>query len=777
MFSLINILGLSFALTVFYLLYLYISYETSYDAYHINADRIYRVVTLVRTPTEDHFFGTSGPTGPALRSDFPAIESMARIQTVSLAIQNGEKKYQEKNILIADTSLFSVFSFPLLKGDRYTALKEPFSAVLSVSAAKKYFGDADPIGKVLKLDNQFDLTVTGEMKDMPANSNFKGDIVVSMTTLSQRLFPDLDKDWNSFNCNTYLLLRKGAKPGELEAQLSPFIEKYAGKVMRDAKVSFVLSLEPLKDIYLHSKYGSPESGSLLNVRIFSVVAIIILIISSVNFINISTARSAERAKEVGIKKVAGCPRSQLVVQFLGESVVQALAAFLLACLFTQLLLPVFNGFAGKPISHSILDSFYHLMTLLAVSVVIGLLAGIYPAMVLSEFRPAVVLKGKFANSKRGLALRKVLVVTQFIISVVLIIATLTIFLQIDFMRNQPMGFKKDEIYVISFDRSPSIVNRYEAIENSFREIPNVISVSASSSVPGSGNANGPIQIENRAGDMQTAGMNVYFVDYNVVDQYQFPVVAGRSFSKDFRTDSGSAIMVNEAAVLKLGYNSPTQVIGKRFSQAGEGTVIGVIGNFHYRSLQEQIEPLVFRIDPSNFAYFSLRVRSDHLPETLAEITKRWTAMVHDQQFNGYFLSDSLNRLYKGEESFGKLILYFSLFAIFISCLGLVSLTLFSADQRAKEISVRKVLGASPVNIIGLLAREFLLLNVVALIIAAPVAWLVIHSWLQDFAYHIPISAWIFLSGGVIALFISMATISSQTIKAALAKPIKRLRSE
>jgi putative ABC transport system permease protein len=777
-FSLINIIGLAAGMSASLLIYFYVSLELSYDTYHTRADRIYRLVTHVRTPSEDHFFGAAPAMGPALRNDFPEVQKMARVQSIDLLVQKDDKTFQEDNILLADSSLFDIFSFPFLKGDPRTALVDPFSVVLSETAARKYFGKSDPMGQSLLLDEKFSLKVSGIMKDIPLNSHFRSDIIVSMTTLSQKLNPGMDTTaWNSFGGHTYLLFPEGANPQFLQAQLPAFIQKYAGKVMQKEHVFFTLSLEPLKSIYLHSKYGSAESGNIYNVYIFSIIAVFILVIACINFINLTTARSMERAKEVGIRKVIGSSRSQLVAQFLGESILLCLIAFLLSCLFFVLLLPVFNTVSGKIISPGVFQQPKDLLPLFLTALSVGLAAGLYPAIMLSGFRPALVLKGRFTSGRKGILLRQILVVLQFTIAIVLITGTLVAWLQLHYMRNQPLGFKKDQMMAINFHNDRQDKSQYETFKQQLLQIPGVLSACASSSLPSTGYGNGLVQIQNAAGEMQTAGLDMFFVDYDFFKQYQIQLVAGRGFSNDFSTDQQSTMIVNEATVKKFGYTSPAEIIGRRFAQGPEGTIIGVVKNFHYRSLQEEITPLVFHTEPRAYGLISLSLANRNLPSTLAAIENKWKQLDPQHPFSYFFVDEAFNKQYRGEENFGRLFLYFSVFAIFISCLGLLGLAQYSTLQRTKEIGIRKVLGASVSGIVHLLSRDFLKLVGIAFILGSPIAAWTMHKWLEKFAYRISIHWWVFGIVGLTAFLIALFTVSFQAIRAAISNPVHSLRAE
>jgi len=775
-FTFISTLGMAVGMTSFFLIVLYVSLELSYDGFHGKADRIYRVVCDIKTPTE--VLNTSGPSWavpPNLRSHFPEIESSVRLSGASLLVRHGNIKFQEENAVFADSAFFRIFDFQLIKGDAKTALSDQLSIVMSQTAARKYFGNSDPVGQTLLLTGDaLPAKVTGVMKDIPENSHIKADMLVSMSTLTQKFNPGLDDQWGNYGASAYLLLKPGTDAKSLEKKFPAFLERRNGKEMKEHQMYATLLLEPLKDVYLHSTRDGQKTGNINNVYIFSIIGIFILAIACINFINLSTARSLERAKEVGIRKVVGATKIQLSGQFIGESVVVCLIAFVISVLLSALMLPLFNQLAGKTISEGIFASGSKLPVLFILSIAMGLFAGFYPALVLASFRPVSVLKGKFARGTKGIFLRKGLVVTQFTISITLIIATLVVYNQMNFMRGRDLGFSKDQIMVISSNGDPARSSFKESISG----LPGVESAALSSSVPGSSNPGAYSEIENVKGDMQVANMDLYFVDFDYIPQLEIKMAAGRPFSKDFGTDTTKAMILNEAAVKMFGYSSPGQAIGKRFKQWGrEGTIVGVIKNFNYRSLQQEIKPLSMRIEPGGCELVSVKVSAKGLPATIKSIEKKWNSLIPGRPFSYYFLDEFFDRQYRSEERFGKLFLYFAILAIFISCLGLLGLASYSTIQRTREIGIRKVLGANVTGIVGLLSADFLRLVVVAFLIASPLAWLFMHNWLKDFAYHIDISWIVFAAAGLIAVFIAMITISFQALKAAAANPVKSLRIE
>ena len=607
-------------------------------------------------------------------------------------------------------------------------------------------------------------------------------MLVSSSTYAGSLQPGVEEDWGSYLYSTYLLLSPGSDPAGLQSKLPALVQKYAGEALKHKNTTYTLSLEPLKRIYLYSSYGAPVSGNLDNVHILTIIAIFILLIAAVNFINLSTARSVERAKEVGIRKSAGAKRNQLIGQFLIESMLIALISFFLALLCCHLLLPLFNQLSGKQISAGIFTSIVYPLALLALALGIGLLAGIYPALVLSSFKPVVVLKGNFASGSKGALLRKGLVVLQYTISIVLIVSTLIVYSQLHFMQRQPLGFNKDQVLIVSNGTDRGALDFKKAIA----AIPAVQSVTLSSAIPGrsynsEGNDVWPTDAENSKGAWQRINPAYYNVDADFIPLYQIPLLAGRNFYKESRNDSAGVIL-NKTAALSLGYpaSSLQQLIGKRVKGQGDGTaniVIGVVDDFHFHSLREAIQPLCLQTGQWYTQYLSIRINTGNLPGTLTALGNKWEKSVPNRPFSYFFLDEDFNSQYRAEERFGTLFLYFSALALFISCLGLLGLSAYSVLQRTREIGIRKVLGASVSEIVGLLSGDFVKLVILAFVIASPLSWLAMHQWLQSFAYRTSLDGGYFVLAGSGALLIALFTIGFQTIKAAMANPVESLRTD
>lgn len=777
-FSMINIIGLAVGMTAGFLIFMYVKFELSYDHFNENYDNVYRIASDIKSPTETlHWSSTTAPVGPAIKADYPEVEEFTRLFGGNYLVQYRDAKFQENNVQFAEPSLFKVFSFKLIKGDVAKALEAPYSVLMTETLAKKYFGSVDAIGKSLLLDGKYPASVTGVMEDVPHNSHIKFDMLVSVSTL-EKLYKGYLNQWGNYNNFTYLLLKKGYDPAKLQSRLPAFAKKHISDADRRQGMDYAYFLEPLRDVYMVSKRGGgSESGSLSNVYIFSVIAVFILLIACINFINLTTARATERAKEVGIRKVIGAIRKQLTIQFLSESVIICLISFLFSALFSFLLLPLFNQLAGKEVSESIFRHGY-LLQLFIISCVIGLTAGLYPALVLSGFKPITILKGRFSTTSKGIILRKGLVITQFTISIVLIIGTLVVYNQLSYMRNQDLGFKKDQMLTIDFAGDSAIQSRYQVIKNELAKIPNVSSVTASGSIPGFGNGVAYSKIENKSGAMQEMNMNMYDVDYSFIHQFGMKVLAGRVFSEAFGTDTTKAIIINEAASKMLGFTNPGDAVGHNYEQWGrKGKIIGVVKDFHFQGLQTTVKPLNMRIGKRGLNVFTVKIGVKDVTATIKAIEDKWKVLAPERPFNYVFVDATFNKLYASDNTFGSLFLYFAILAIFISCLGLLGLASYSTIQRTREIGIRKVLGASVGGIVNMLSQEFMILVGISAVIAFPLAWYGMDKWLRDFAYRTNITWWEFGLAGIIALVIALTTVSFQAIKAAVANPVKSLRSE
>jgi putative ABC transport system permease protein len=776
-FSLINIIGLAIGLTACFLIYINIKFELSYDTFNEKFDQIYRVAVDVRHPNAPVITTPAAfvQMGPSLQQDYPEVEANVRVLGARFLVQYGNSKFQEDDIIYTDPSLFNVFTFPVIKGDVKKGFEAPFKVVMTQTMARKYFGNADPVGKSITLDSKYPALVTAVIKDVPANSHFKFDMAVSCATF-EKLNPDVLQNWASIHGFTYIVLPKGYNFHKLESQLPAFASRHYTQADKKEGVNYGYHFLPLKDIYMDTIRGGPQVGDLHNIHIFSSIAVFILLIACINFINLTTARATERAKEVGVRKVIGAARKQLIVQFLSESVVLCLIAFLLAVIFSNSLLPIYNQLSGK-VTNTTIFTHNYVFNLFIVSCCIGIGAGLYPAFVLSGFKPVTTLRGKFSKSG-SMLLRRTLVVAQFTISIVLIVGTIVVYTQLNYMRSQPLGFQKDQMLAINFSSDTAVQHRVELIKNELKKIPNVASVTASRSLPGFGNGNSDSEIENKAGVMQQILIDAYYVDYDFIPQFEMKLAAGRIFSKSFGTDTSKAFIINEAAAKSLGYNSPSEAVGRKLLQWGRtGKIIGVLKDFHFQSLQEPVRPLSISVDPDFNRMLTLKITTKNIPATIAAIQSKWKILVPERQFNYAFVDQTFNAQYAAQVNFGNLFMYFAVLAIFISCMGLFGLASYSTIQRTREIGIRKVFGASVTGIVNMLSAGFLKLVVLSALIAFPLAWFIMNKWLQDFAYRIAINWWIFAFAGAMAIVIAFATVAFQAMKAALANPVKSLRAE
>ncbi len=785
-YSFINIAGLAIGMACCLLIVLYIKHELSFDRYHANHERIFRVLQTYRsvekgqkpiTPApQDYQVWGCAPVGPALQADFPEVEAVTQMMSPkSLLLQTGDKRIQQDNLVCADSTVFKVFSWNLLQGDARTALTAPFSIVLTEATAYKLFGNANPVGKTLRADNSQDLLVTGVIQNVPSNSQITFNALISMTS-AHKWQPDVFREWGYVDFYTYVLLKKNARIQPMQAGAASFLKRH-----NPEDSGYTIAFEPLDDAYLHSKAQRQPGpvGSMLNIYLFSCIGIIILLIACVNFMNLSTARSLERAKEVGVRKVLGVTPSALRKQFLLESFIIAFVAGVAAVLFTKLALPVVSELSGKAFAPASLFSGHFAWWVAALIIITGLLAGTYPAWFLSRFRPVVVLKGTVRPSRGSMSLRKALVVFQFTLSVTLIAGTLIVYAELRYLNNHDLGFKKDQMLIINFEGDKKVSQNIDAIKQAIANQPGVGSVAASRAVPGEFLPNAGTNIETANGTMMNKNPLIYEVDFDFIPTLQIPMAAGRNYSRAFTTDSTQALLINEATARLFGYANPADAVGKKFAQWGrQGTIIGVVKDFHFRSLHTKVEPLALRYGmPPDLNRIIVSVKGNQVAATLAAIEKTWKTVAPQRPFLYYFLDEEFNQQYQSEQHFGYLFSLFSFLAIFIACLGLFGLATFTAQQRTKEIGIRKVLGASVANIVVLIAQDFMRLVIIAIVVAIPLCVLVMNRWLNDFAYRVSISPGIFAATAAIALFIALTAISWQSVKAALANPVRAIKNE
>lgn len=779
-YSLINITGLSIGMACCMLMVLYIQDELSYDQFNEKADRVYRVVAGNRDDGQPTNANGAFSWAPSLRTDFSReIEHAVRFRKMGWnekrVIAFGENRFYEPNLFFADANVFDVFTFPFISGDARTALIRPNTIVITESMAEKYFGRQPALGKTLAIDANNDgqftgYEVTGVIKDVPSNSHIQFDFLASFASLKGRT-----EGWGFDPVFTYVLLAPGISKTEVESQLDGFLKKH----MKEPWYS--ITLQPLSEIRLHSKLRAEltPNGDMQYVYMFSAIAVFILGIACINFMNLATARSSQRAREVGMRKVLGAYRSQLIRQFLSEALMLSLLSTIISFGLIELLLPVFNNVAGKRMTVDVLSNLPMLGGLIAAGLIGGLAAGSYPAFFLSAFQPIEVLKGQLkSGSAWTVWFRKGLVIFQFAISVILIIGTLVVSDQMQLVRRFNLGFDRDQIVVLPVN--DGIRQNITAFRTAMLENAGVQNMTLTEQVPArSGNGSG-YTVEGLPEDF---GMHRYFVDYYFLQTYGIPLIAGRNFDDTRPSDATDAFLVNEAFLREVGWKSPEMALGKlvktRWSgQDISGNIIGVTKDFQLFSFREEVTPLVINMRPlKNLNFISLRVTANEYASVLNHIESVWNRFSPDYPFDYYFLNDDFDRLHRSDEQLGRVFAYFAFLAIFIACLGLFGLAAFTTEQRTKEIGIRKVLGASVSGIVALLSKDFVKLVTIAGFLACPVAYYMMRQWQADFVYKAPLSTATFLIAIALALLIALATVSYQAMKAATANPVKTLKYE
>jgi len=785
-YSFINISGLGLGIACCVLIFMFVTDELSYDNYHEKGARIYRVTHSEAakdgtTPNPFWVWGNA-PIGPALKNDFPEIDKVVQFSGRSdILLTYEDKMFQEDGVFFMDSTAFEVFSWKLVKGNPKTVLAAPYSIVLTETTARKYFGNEDPIGKTLKgsesagRSNAGDYTVTGVMEDVPANSHFRFNALLSLNTF-RKSRPEIFNEWGYVDFYTYFLVNEHFDEAAFRKKIPDFKAHY----IKNPEWRYTINIEPLKDAYLRTtaERQPGETGSLPNIYVFSVIGIFILVIAMINFMNLSTARSLERSKEVGVRKSIGADRKSLISQFLGESLIIVLLSAILSLIIVVLALPYMVDFTDKSLH---LESFVNWKTVTlfaAVILFIGLLSGSYPALVLSGFNPVLILKGSSRATTGGSNLRKAMVIFQFSLSIALIAGTIIVYIQMNHLVDKDLGFDKEQMLILDYNYDGIVNQKSEMLKTELEKDPSVQSVAFSRSVPGSYFPHAGTEIETPKGEMVMMGQPIFQVGMDFVTHFGLHLVAGRSYSREHPSDSSKALVINEAAAKQFGYQNPADIIGRKFSQWGRsGVVIGVVKDFNFTSLHRTIEPLTLPFEPYASRYLSVKIKSENIEQTIANIEQVWKLAAPHRPFLYSFLDEDFNRQYKSDFIFRRLFTTFACLAIFIACLGLLGLATYTAQQRTKEIGIRKVLGADVRNIVGLLSRDFIKLVLISVLIATPVSWYAMNKWLEGFAYHTEIQPWIFAVAGCIALAIAVFTISFQSIKAALTNPVSSLKSE
>jgi predicted permease len=773
-FSFINILGLAIGLAAALLILLWVQDELSFDKFHEHADRLYRV-------EEDQYYSgevyhvnvTPYPSGPVWKDEIPEIEDACRYQWPSgMLFTYGEKAFYEGGCVAVDSTFFDLFTYEFLHGNKARALTEPYSAVLTEETAEKYFGDENPIGKSLSVNNQFEFTVTAVLKSIPKNLINQFDILVPYDYLKE--IGQYNDQWGSNSIRTYIKLYENAVIDSVDSKLTAVVKQHNEETTTDFMAA------PFTRIHLHQYWGyGHDPGAIVFVYIFSAIAIFVLLIACINFMNLSTARSATRAREIGLRKVSGAGRRSVIVQFFGESVLLAFISLVFALIIVSSILEVFNKVSGKELDFSSLLAPQFIIAMILVTLVAGLISGIYPALYLSAFRPIKVLKGDLSTGMKSGWFRKVLVVVQFTLSVFLIIGTVIIYRQLNYMKSKDLGYDKENMFY--FQMRGEIRDNYQTIKEEFLRDPKVLSVSASNHQPhqiGSNSGGGDWDGKDPE---QSVLIGTHLVDYDYIETVKIELKDGRSFSKDFpadfAADSSANFMINEVLEKIMGKEN---AVGERFRFWGrEGRVIGVMKDFHYHSVRSKIEPVVFILGYTEWhSWITVRIAPGDLIKTMGDLEKTWNEIMPGYPFDYNFVDESIDQMYRTEERLGNLLKYFTILAIIIACLGLFGLASFTAEKRTQEIGIRKVMGARVRTVMMLLSKEFSILVIISCLIAIPASMLVMgRVFLQNFEYRTDMAWWIFLAASLAALLIAILTVSYQAARAALTNPADALRYE
>jgi putative ABC transport system permease protein len=781
LYSFINIAGLSIGVACCVLIYLYVQTELSFDKFNRNYNNIYRVTLRLNEPQKQKLAAATSPiVAPILKENFPEVKQTVRIKSMKRLLSYNNNKFYDTQAYYADSSFFKIFTFEMMQGDPNTCLVAPNSIVLTESAAKRYFGNENAFGKTMKLSDTIDVMVKGIIEDVPKTAHLRFDYLLSQTTFLEWVKNDSNyvannEHWFNLDSYTYILLDPKTDAKNLEAKTNKFVEKQMEEYRKTVGTWFEVILQPLSVIHLKSKHEfepKPLTNSDIKyVYIFSGTALLILLIACCNFINLSTARSLNRSKEIGLRKVIGAERKQLIGQFLGESMVFATIACLFSFLLVLIARPFFNDYASAPLQMT----WMILPAYLSVIVLVGVLAGLYPAVLMSSFAPIKSLKGHVKHGLQDIIFRKGLVVFQFVIAVILIIGTETILEQLDFMQNKNIGMNKSQLLQLEM-RGPDIKKARTLIAE-FSRNPNVEMASWNNfsfkQMPFI-----TLLPEGHAQNEITAS-TVICADEKFLDTYQIKLVEGRNFSEKMPTDIQESFLVNEAAVKDFGWKTPKEAIGKKIEWGGgkSGPVIGVVKDFNFTSLHEDVKPAIIHIFPGWQGFITLRVKAQNMNETLKSIEGTWKSITPDSPFKYSFLEDDFAGLYKAENNMRSILGVFTFLSILVACLGLFGLASFTIRQRYKEIGIRVVLGASVASITKLLSKDFMKLILISILIALPLAWYVFNKWLQNFAYRIELSWWFFMVASLLAILTALTTVSVQAIKAALSKPVKNLRTE
>ena len=786
-FSAINIFGLAIGIAACLMILQFVRFERSYDDFHVAGDRIFRLQQdrYNEGKLSTQWAAGAAGVGVAVKESVPEVEAFARLKQADGVVSYQQNKFREEKMFFANDGFLPMFSYNVIQGKKEGALKDPNTAVITTSVAKKYFENEDPLGKVIRLNNEADFKITAVVADMPINTHLKFGVLLSYPTYVALTSPDAETTFNWDGFLTYVLLKEGADPKKVEAKIAQVVEKKVGEEYKERNESVEYKLQPLKDIHLTSNYMSEAeaNGDGKAVNFLLIISIFIIVIAWINYVNLSTARSLERAREVGVRKVMGSHRLQLIRQFLFESLLVNFLAVVLAFIIIIASLPLFNSLTGKQITFSLLADVNFWLALVIIFIGGTFLSGLYPAFVLSSFRPIEVLKGKLSKTAHGAWLRQALVITQFAASVSLMVGTYSIYRQLNYMKSQELGVEIDQTLVL---RGPHVTDStYEkklaAFKNELLLHPVIKKVTASSDVPGN-------KVGWNAGGIKLVGSDpnksqqyrVFGVDYDFIGAYGLKIVKGRAFDEKFGSDS-SAVLFNEAAIKLLGVNKPEEALNKKIDFWGEEfTIVGIVSNHHQESLKQDFDAYIFRLSPDADNYYSLKINAaatGSVNDVIKTAEKKWATFFPGNPFEYFFLDDHFAAQYKADEQFGRTFGLFAFLAIIVACLGLFGLASFVTTQRTKEIGIRKISGASISSIVVLLTRDFIKPILIAFAIATPITYYLLMQWLQNYAFKIDVTFWMFLIPCLLILLIAMITVSTQTIKAASASPVKNLRTE
>jgi putative ABC transport system permease protein len=771
-YSFLNVLGLTLGITSALFLLIYVSDEVSYDSYHEKADRIYRVSSKI-TETDDSFTWIVAqiPFGPQVAQDYPEVEAYVRFINMARGLYKYEdKEYVEEDFFYADSVLFDIFTYKVIRGDARSALLEPNKIVLTETVAARYFGEDDPVGKTLTAGNTV-YEVTGVIEDVPSNSHFRFGALASRSNLPEQI-----GSWGNFGVFTYLLFPEGLDVKAFEQKMQGMYAAYMEPIFGPVNVKVEYILEPIRKIHLYStNAGEPEpTGSITYVYIFAIVAFFLLLIAAMNYMNLATARSASRAREVGLRKVVGSRRGKLVLQFLSESTIFTLISMVISIILLMALLPKFNLLAGKSFDLSVIHSPVVLVSLVAVILLVGLLGGSYPAFFLSRFSPVTVLKGEITQGSAGSLFRRILVVIQFAVSVIMIVCTLVVFRQLNYLKKMDQGF--DQKNVLSLDLNGPLARKYPVLKEALLENPGILYVTSTSSRVGEGSGKLLFNVETDQG-MTQRGINFAIADHDFVEALGITMVQGRDFQADMPSDTLTGVIVNETFVKRMGWSDP---IGKKVEAGDENTlrarVVGVMKDYHQTGMYNEIESLLLAYRTLNNIVY-VKISDDNVEQALSHIEASWKEVFPDQPYSYTFLTERFNRQFEADEKRGLIFTIFTILAILIACLGLFGLASYTVERRTREIGIRKVFGASERTIMKLVTREFIILSIISIAVAFPVAYYIMSKWLENYVYRSNIGVFLFIIAGLLTLLITFATISYKAYQAAVTNPAESIKTE